>query len=700
MLFNEMEIIKSRTLAESAVEYLWDSKYRNNLYIFGTKTYRPEGVRKTLRKVLSLGLWEQKTDNSFSGNLPMSLKANAGNYIRGNLNVSNLRSSNVLNITIKSFDRNEAAVLTNIIAEMYMNYDKDWTIGEIINMKSFLETQLLKTEQELAKVEDSLRSFQEQEQIYEVSGSAQLLLQQLTIIEGRYYTTVAELNIAAEKQRYVREQLTEEERSLAERLLNSMNSRLLALRQEISQDEADLVKNSSLYGENHDAVKSIRVKIKRLKNNLETQTNELISQGISTADPLSYRQDLMDTVLTLEAAKAGFNSRAEEYKKLVDSYNSLLSKLPWKTLQLARLERDRSVLSQTYRLLRQKHEEAKISQASQVGKVRIIDLAIPSIRPIKPNTKTNLMLGLILGLGLGIGGAFLLEYLDNTVKTVEDIERKGQPILGMIPAIGGQHYDKKRYKKRTGNQGQGADVSNNHSSEAERLQRRLITHEDPKSPIAEAYRSLRTSLVYSPSGEQIKSILVSSPGPGEGKTTTVANLAITYANLGKKTLLLDTDLRRPVLHRVFSVKRDPGVTNYLSGNIEDFNELVQKTDIENLYIVSSGVVPPNPSELLGSERMLALISHLEKEWDMVLFDSPPLVAVTDATMVSKEIDRIVMVVKSGGTDKGAFARTLLALQNVEAPLAGVVMNAVTSKNSYGSYYYYYQYYHYYGDNKS
>jgi len=128
--------------------------------------------------------------------------------------------------------------------------------------------------------------------------------------------------------------------------------------------------------------------------------------------------------------------------------------------------------------------------------------------------------------------------------------------------------------------------------------------------------------------------------------------------------------------------------------------VIQETEIKNLYVVPAGIIPPNPSELLGSKRMRSLVAKLEKEWDMVLFDSPPLVAVTDATMISKEIDRIIMVVKSGGTDKGAFNRTLLALQNVEAPLGGVVMNAVTSKNSYGSYYYYYQYYHYYGDTKA
>ena len=192
-----------------------------------------------------------------------------------------------------------------------------------------------------------------------------------------------------------------------------------------------------------------------------------------------------------------------------------------------------------------------------------------------------------------------------------------------------------------------------------------------------------------------KSILVSSAGPGEGKTTTVANMAITYANLGKKTLLIDTDLRRPVVHKVLELKKEPGITNYLAGATKNFSDLIQKTDIQNLFVVTSGIIPPNPSELLGSDKMALLIKKLEKEWDIVLFDSPPLVAVTDATMISKEIDKIVIVVKVGQTDKGAFSRTVELLNNVKAPIGGVVLNAVTQNSSYGSYYYYYQYYNYY-----
>ena len=207
-------------------------------------------------------------------------------------------------------------------------------------------------------------------------------------------------------------------------------------------------------------------------------------------------------------------------------------------------------------------------------------------------------------------------------------------------------------------------------------------------------------MLYSTSKKNLKSILVSSAGPGEGKTTTVANLAITYANLGKKTLLVDTDLRRPVVHKVFDLERDPGITTYLSSATDDYANLIQTSEISNLSIITAGSIPPNPSELLGSKRMTKLVKQLENDWDMVLFDSPPMIAVTDATMISKEIDQVVLIVKVGQTDKKAFHHTINNLRNINAPLGGIIMNAVTSKSSYGSYYYYYyQYYHYYGSEK-
>ena len=428
-----------------------------------------------------------------------------------------------------------------------------------------------------------------------------------------------------------------------------------------------------------------------MKIEIDKKVNTLIERGVTVEDPLLARQNTITELLSLNSEIFTFDLKREETIKLKDIYTEKLHQLPEKQLNLSRLKRDEDVLTQNYVFIRQQLEAAKIRAASEGGKVQIIDIARKPKNRISPNHNKDILKGLTLSIVFAIIFVFLIEYFDNSIRKIQDINKLGLSILGIIPAIGNEtNLNKNSILKRTFGNGK---VSNNS------LKRRLITREDPRSPISESYRSLRTSLMYTDIDKDTKSILVSSAGPGEGKTTTVANMAITYANLGKKTLLIDTDLRRPVVHKVLELNKEPGITNYLAGNIDDFSSLVQKTDIENLYVVTSGIIPPNPSELLGSKKMRNLTRSLEENWDMVLFDSPPLVAVTDATMVSQEIDKIVIVVKVGQTDKRAFEHTIQALKNVKAPIGGVVLNAVTQKNSYGSYYYYYQYYHYYGSEK-
>jgi len=289
----------------------------------------------------------------------------------------------------------------------------------------------------------------------------------------------------------------------------------------------------------------------------------------------------------------------------------------------------------------------------------------------------------ILGLGLGLGSAVFREYLDNTVKAVEHLERKGLTVLGIIPDM--HHQTGGPIKKQSVNPSKGETD----------FRRRLITYEDPKSPVSESYRSLRTNISYASADKKIKSLLVSSPQPGEGKSTTTANLAIAFAQLRKRTLLIDADLRKPVQHNVFEQSRGPGLSEYLVGEIEDINSIIHPTKIDNLFIVTAGGLPPNPSELLGSERMGKLVDDLEKGWDMVLFDSPPIVAVTDASTISGEIDAIAMVVKAGQTDKSAVDRALDTIKNVKAPLIGVILNGASPETLSGKYSYYYSYYNYY-----
>ena len=232
----------------------------------------------------------------------------------------------------------------------------------------------------------------------------------------------------------------------------------------------------------------------------------------------------------------------------------------------------------------------------------------------------------------------------------------------------------------------------------EKIQRRLITHEDPKSPISEAYRSLRTSLMYSHLKQDVGNvILVSSPGPGEGKTTTIVNLAITYANLGKKTILVDCDLRKPVTHKIFNLERDPGITKYLSGNSDNIEEIINNTEVDNLSMITCGIVPPNPSEILASSKMEKFIEKLKGEFDIILIDSPPLLAVTDSFVITKFADQFILVVRAGQTEKGGLDRSLDQMKQVGVNFSGVVMNDVDESNSYGKGYYYNYYQYYYGD---
>lgn len=695
---NEMELLKSRTLSEEVINDLWNSDHRNNLYLFDTKIYRPEGIRKPLR-----GIW----DSIFNRNLkekfyedgvliPQVLLTEASKVMRSNMNLINERNTNVLRITLESNDPQESALLANTVAKLYQQRDMEWSTGEVVNLRSFLQNQLTKVESDLQIVEDSLRRFQEQEQIFELEGNAKQLMDQLGEVDTRYKTILAQINIIRERMRFIDGRLSSEEKRLKDQLLNSIDARLTALRTEIATTEANLVRNESTYGADHEAVLSLQSKLNRLKTELEEQTNQLIASGTSVTDPIQYRQALIDTSLYLESRLANYQSQAREYKKIVDQYTSELNTLPAKSVQFAQLERDRTVLAETYSLIRQKLEEARITEASQLGKVRIIDPAIPPLSRTSPSTIINLFFGLVVGLGIGALVAFLIEQTDNTLKNSSDIERRGINVIGIIPDISKAKgtYGRRRKRKLKAQPAEeeykmgSINVTND-------IKRRIITKEDPRSPVAEAYRSLRTNLTYASVDSELKSLIVTSAGPGEGKTTTITNLAITFANIGKRTLLIDADLRRPMVHKIFNFNIEPGLTHYLTGFPRNIHPLVKQTEIKNLQVITAGATPPDPSVLLSSQRMHEFIKNIEIGWDIILFDAPPAVAVTDASLLAKDINQFILVVKSGVTDKMAFDRTIQMLNGADAPITGAVMNAVSPRTSYESYHYYNEYYHYY-----
>ena len=677
-LQNEREILLSRTTAERAVKQLLNSKHRNNLFLFGTREYDH--------------LWR----NIFSSNKAINISSVISDSLfsvfveklRQQMIVTNNRNTDMLNIIVDSNDPNEAALLVNTIIDVYRTIDLEWATGELSHLKSFLIDQINKKEIELSLAEETLRSYQEREKIFGVDENAKLLLNNLIEAESQLYTNDAELNILLERKKYIKSQLTDEENKLSENVANTINERLFSLKNEIVLIESELISAVVQQGEGHEIVKTLTIKLNKLKDNLQKETRMLIAKGMSVADPIQFRQSLVDSVISVSAFSAMLETKSVELKKLVDKYQIELGELPEKVLEFTRLTRNLNIQNQTYSLMMQKLEEAKINEASQVGKVRVVDLALAYNDRIKPKKKLNILMGLIIGLSMGLGVAFSIEYFDKTIKTIDYIEKLGISILALIPSINKDNNRSKRktkkYQQKVGN--------------VEKLERRLITHEDPKSPVSESYRSLRTSLMYTSVNPNSKGnvILVSSSGPGEGKTTTIMNLAITYANLGKKTILIDTDLRKPVTHKVFSVDREPGITKYLSGIDKDFNSIIKKTEIENLDLITCGIVPPNPSEILASDAMKILIESLKGKYDVVLFDAPPLLAVTDAFVCMKYVDQFILVIRSGQTDKFAFDRALDLIRQSESPLSGVVVNDVDSSNSYGGGYYYNYYQYYYG----
>jgi capsular exopolysaccharide synthesis family protein len=279
----------------------------------------------------------------------------------------------------------------------------------------------------------------------------------------------------------------------------------------------------------------------------------------------------------------------------------------------------------------------------------------------------------VFGAILGLGAAVVLENLDDSVKSPDEVrEQFGLSVVGTIPGI------------------KDSDLPGENGAE---VARRLATHFDPRSPVAEAYRSLRTNLAFARAHEAMRVLVLTSPGPADGKSTTVANLAITFAQQGQRTLLIDGDLRRAVLDKMFKVPRSPGLTDVLVGQ-QRLANVVHTTEIENLSVVGSGPFPPNPSELLGSSAMRDVLRDAQGEFDVVLIDSPPLLAVTDAAVLATMADGAILVIRVGSTAKAAVRRAVAQLQTVHGRIVGAVLNDVDLRSgafsgSYGYYYYYY-----------
>ncbi|MBN2102758.1 polysaccharide biosynthesis tyrosine autokinase [bacterium] len=411
-------------------------------------------------------------------------------------------------------------------------------------------------------------------------------------------------------------------------------------------------------------------------NNLLNRKNLLLSEGLPERNP--EVEDLSDRIILAEEkihqlASDKLEELDEKLKMMderMDELQKKLVKLPEDELRFIRLNRDRRANENLYENLLNRLKGAEITEAIPMERVSIMDPAVPNFKPVSANKQQIFIIWLMAFVFGGIGLAILLEMADKSVRNSDDVSHHLRlKILGTIPKVKFDSYELQDSEK------------------AKSISSQIVTHDYSPTPVGEAYRALRTSLLFSKSTGSIRTLVISSAAPGEGKSFTSANLTITMAQQKSRTLLVDADLRRGVLHNTFNCQKKPGLTNYLTG-VVSLEDVLQETYIPNLSLISCGSMIPNPSELLGSERMQKFVSGISKRFDMVVFDTPPLLAASDAVILGTLVDGVALVVRSGQTHRDTIKRKLELFQNVQARVLGAVLNCAGVEVAHEGYSYY------------
>ncbi|MDI6739675.1 MAG: polysaccharide biosynthesis tyrosine autokinase [Candidatus Edwardsbacteria bacterium] len=600
--------------------------------------------------------------------------------IRGSIAAEPVRDSDIFKVRAAGPTPPASAGVANLVAQVIIERNAMIKRQQAASTRRFIETQLPMVELQLNRTEETLKRFKSANQVVSLSDEAREILSRVTGAENQYTVAATERQALEQKLAAITDQIKSQGGNAGMEitsgsLADGMRKNLVDLEMQATQLA---VKG---YAPDHTQMLTLTAQIGSTKKKLAEELAKINRSASLT--PMPQMENLLDQIPPLQIDLVTAHSRERALKAILSDYEADLSKLPAKELQLARLLRSKEVNENIYKLLLEKNEEAKITEAGKIGNIRIIDPARAPNVPIRPRKILNLMIGLIVGLALGVGLAFFLDSLDNSIKSAEEIEHAFRlPVLGLVPAIQAEELRKRRQ---------------NRIDEVEKIASTLVTRFAPRSPISEAYRALRTNIQFLRIDAPLKTLVISSPGPSEGKSTSVANLAITTALTGARTLLVDADLRRPVIHSLFGLEREPGMINMLVEKLP-LEKVVKPSGIEHLDILTCGAIPPNPSELLGSQKMRDLIKTLSEKYDLVLFDSPPVITVTDTAVLGSQVEGVVLVALSHGTDRRAMARAQTLLANVKANVVGAVINRIKFGLS-GSYSYHYHYHYYYYDSE-
>jgi len=576
----------------------------------------------------------------------------------GSLSVRRVPNTRLMDVSFESTDPQLAARVVNAHIATYMDQNLQSRYDATTHASTWLADQLGELKIKVQKAEDARIAYERQNQIWTLDDKQNITTQRL----GDVNKELTE----AQSERMKKESLYQFAKAgnldaVPQVQSNSALVDLLKKRTEVSSQYADAL---SQYGPNFPKVQRLQAQLKEADDSIEREKKKILD--VLESDYQEVRQREVLLTQRLDQQKAEANLMAE---KLVE-YNILKREA----------EADKSL----YDGLMTKLKETAISQGLRSSNIRVVDPAMIPSTPARPAKARNVMLAFLVGLVGGIGLALLREYLDNTVKTPDDIETLARlPSLAVVPQFAGSNGTAKKQRLLQGL------AANGHEKRIE-----LVAQHLPKSQMSEAFRALRTSILLSQADHPPQVILVTSALPREGKTTAAANLAVTLAQLGDRTVLVDADLRKPGVGRLLNLGsgKYAGLSSYLAGVSTLDLVTVPHPAIPNLAAIPTGPLPPNPADLLSSHKFADAITELRTKYKFIVIDSPPVMAATDAVIVSVQTDGVLLVVRSGETPKEAFTRTRDLLNSVKCRILGVVLNAVDSNAP--DYYYSYRYYPY------
>ena len=574
----------------------------------------------------------------------------------GSMSVRRVPNSRLLDVTFESTDPQLAARVVNAHIENFREDNFRSRYEAIAKASSWLNDQLDDLKIKVQKSEDARLEYERKNQIWQLDDKQNIATQRLSDLNKELTDAQSQRMKAQALYEFAK---TANEEAVPEMRGDAVLQDLHKKRTDLSGQFADAL---AQYGPNFPKVQRLQQQIKENDRLTGEEKQAVIDQMGSNYNAARQRELLLTQALDQQKLEA--NQMSE---RLVE-YNIL--------------KREAEANKTLYDGMLTKLKEANIAGALKSSNIRIVDPAMIPSTPTRPAKARNIALAFIVGLVGGIGLALLREYLDNTVKTPDDIEMLARlPSLAVVPAFAESNGNSRRGLLKA--------AANGHDKRVE-----LVAQHLPKSQMSEAFRALRTALLLSQADHPPQVILVTSALPREGKTTAAANLAVTLAQLGDRTLLIDADLRKPGIGRLLNLTdgKYAGLSSYLAGVSSLDLVTVPHPAIPNLAAIPTGPLPPNPADLLSSHKLADAIAELRSKFKFIVIDSPPIMAATDAVILSVQADGVLLVVRSGETPKEAFTRTRDLLTSVKCRMLGVVLNAVDS--SAPDYYYSYRYYPY------